>query len=188
MNKFSLLFLYCLFTFFSLGQTLKNNYVIGAQLPFLYNNDREKPDNDSSSSVSFSFRPRLNLYFQLDRYDPEQYGSISKFSMRVDYSFLQAQQNDDYSLYNHLHQISFLYLIGGMHKSYGMQVGAGPTFNFGDAQGINARLFLGAYGEWKRFIGSVDINFFIPNAKRKKGIASDSYKYGHFSVGIAYRL
>ena len=40
---------------------------------------------------------------------------------------------------------------------------------------------LGGYGEWKRFIGSVDINFYIPNAKRKEGIPNDNYKYGHIA-------
>ena len=66
MNKIYLLFLLSLFTFLSWGQTqtLKNNFVVGAELPFLYNNDREKPDTNSSSSVSFSFRPRINVFLQ----------------------------------------------------------------------------------------------------------------------------
>ena len=84
MNKVYFLFLFSLFTFFSQAQALKNNFVIGAQLPFLYNNDREKPDNDSSSSTSLSFRPRINIYVQADRYDAEKYGRLSKFSTRVD--------------------------------------------------------------------------------------------------------
>ena len=75
-----------------------------------------------------------------------------------------------------------------MHKTNGLQVGIGPNINFGDAKGVNARLFLGGYGEWKRFIGSVDINFYIPNAKRKEGIPSDNYKYGHIAIGVGYRL
>ena len=187
MNKVYFLFLFSLFTFISQAQTLKNNFVIGAQLPFLYNN-REKPDNDSSSSTSLSFRPHINVYVQADRYDAEKYGRLSKFSTRVDYTFLQTQQNDDYDRYNHIHQVSFLYILGGMHKTNGLQVGIGPNINFGDAKGVNARLFLGGYGEWKRFIGSVDINFYIPNAKRKEGIPSDNYKYGHIAIGVGYHL
>lgn len=192
MNKIYLPFLLSLFTLFSWGQTLKNNFIVGAELPFLYKNDREKPDSDSSSKASFSFRPRINVYFQPDRYkDDEKFqenkGS-SLFSTRIDYTFLQTQQNDHYDRYNHIHQVSFLYVIGGMHKEYGTQVGIGPNFNFGDAKGVNARLFLGGYGEWKRFVGSVDINFYIPNAKRKEGVPSDSYKYGHIAIGLAYRL
>ena len=66
MNKVYFLFLFSLFTFISQAQTLKNNFVIGAQLPFLYNNNREKPDNNSSSSVSISFRPLVNVYIQAD--------------------------------------------------------------------------------------------------------------------------
>jgi len=179
MNKVYFLFLFSLFTFISQAQTLKNNFVIGAQLPFLYNNNREKPDNNSSSSVSISFRPLINVYIQADRYDAEKYGRLSKFSTRVDYTFLR---------YNHIHQVSFLYILGGMHKTNGLQVGIGPNINFGDAKGVNARLFLGGYGEWKRFIGSVDINFYIPNAKRKEGIPNDNYKYGHIAIGVGYRL
>ena len=188
MNKVYFLFLFSLFTFISQAQTLKNNFVIGAQLPFLYNNNREKPDNNSSSSVSISFRPLVNVYIQADRYDAEKYGRLSKFSTRVDYTFLQTQQNDDYDRYNHIHQVSFLYILGGMHKTNGLQVGIGPNINFGDAKGVNARLFLGGYGGWKRFIGSVDINFYIPNAKRKEGIPNDNYKYGHIAIGVGYRL
>ena len=195
MNKIYLLFLLSLFTFLSWGQTqtLKNNFVVGAELPFLYNNDREKPDTNSSSNVSFSFRPRINVFLQADRYkiveeDFLRVRKLSLFSARVDYTFLQTQQNDDYSRYNHIHQVSFLYIIGGMHKEYGTQVGIGPNLNFGDAKGVNARLFLSGYGEWKGFIGSVDINFYLPHAKRKEGVPSDSYKYGHIAIGLAYRL
>ena len=71
---------------------------------------------------------------------------------------------------------------------YALQLGIGPNINFGDAQGVNARAFLGGYFQWKKIIFSADINYYIPNAKRKPNIPSDSYKYGHFSVGVGYRL
>lgn len=168
----------------------RSNWVAGVQLPFLYNNDREKPDENSGSKASISFNPRVNVYLQADISDSESV-LLRKMlsSMRVDYTFVSAQQNDDYDKYNSIHQVSLLWIfLGNMQDTNGLQLGIGPNINFGDAQGVNARAFLGGYFQWKKIIFSADINYYIPNAKRKPNIPSDSYKYGHFSVGVGYRL
>ena len=187
MNKVSITILFLLASVAMWAQSLEKNFVIGAQLP-LFNTQKNKDNSETSINELSGYHFCINTFIQTDFYDPNRYGIRSKFSFRVDYTYLQAPQKEQKGIYNQLQQMSVLYILGGMHKTYGLQFGLGPAFNWGDAKGINARGLIEMYIKYKKIITMAGLNLHFPSADRKEYIGADNYRYGHVSIGLAYNL